>query len=250
MRTLWVSTLGTGQSYIPGSGNGAVLKLLYTWAGEQVAQTDTCLLNATVPRTETFAYDQLVRLTTAGRPVNNFAATGGAFNARSYGYDGPGNRTSEAREDCGYALTYGNSSHPDQLTRQASSCTSSILRHDYAYDSDGRVTAKTWENDSSGSPAYRLNFNYGASDSTSGGALDTVFKAVNVNGAFYNYYYDSSNKRRLKVNPRAPATNSSMTRGTSSLWTRGTTRLSAPASSPRTSTCGWEGGRSFSFEES
>ncbi len=208
LKALWVSTLPTGQNFSPGSGNGAIEKMSYTFQADQVKQIDTCLLDATVPRTEIYGpdslpgYDQLLRLTNAGRwPTGNFAATGGAFNSRSYGYSGRGNRISETREDCAYALTYGNATHPDQLTQQASSCPSSILSHRYAYDADGRVYLKTWENDSSQTPAYSINLSYGETDTASHGALDTVFKGVGVNGMAYDYFYDAQNRRRLKVYP-------------------------------------------------
>jgi uncharacterized protein RhaS with RHS repeats len=125
----------------------------------------------------------------------------GTFDSRSYGYDGRGNRTSQVNEDCSYTLTYGASSHPDELTQRASACTSAMLKHTYAYDLDGRVASKTWAQPLSGAPAYAMTFGAGETDSSSNGALDTVLKSVSVNGAVYNYFYDAFNRRRLKVYP-------------------------------------------------
>ena len=99
---------------------------------------------------------------------------------------------------------YGNSSHQDQLTQQASNCSGSMLEHSYAYDLDGRVATKTWPVDSSGDAGTILAFSSGDMGAASNSALDTVFKAVSVNGAVYNYYYDAFNRRRLKMYPAGP----------------------------------------------
>ena len=213
---IWVSGLTGSDTYSPGYANGSILKMNYKYSGDQVAQIDSCLLDATTPRTEVYGdavsgapgYDPLLRLILATRPAGNFTAVGGSFNSRAYGYDGRGNRTSETVDACApnaNVLTYGAAGHPDQLTNRSSGCASatppSILAHNYAYDLDGRVRAKSWENDSSGNPAYALSFAYGETDGSSGGALDTVFKGVSVNGAVYNYFYDALNRRRMKVYP-------------------------------------------------
>jgi len=213
---IWVSGLADSDTYRPGYANGSILKMNYKYSGDQVAQIDSCLLDATTPRTEVYGdavtgapgYDPLQRLILATRPAGNFAAAGGSFSSRAYGYDGRGNRTSETVDACApnaNVLTYGAAGHPDQLTRRSSGCASatppSILAHNYSYDLDGRVSGKTWENDSSGNPAHALSFAYGETDGSSGGALDTVFKGVSVNGAAYNYFYDALNRRRMKVYP-------------------------------------------------
>ncbi|WP_338270610.1 hypothetical protein, partial [Corallococcus caeni] len=36
VRALWVSTLASGTNFTPGSGNGAVLKQVYTWQADQL----------------------------------------------------------------------------------------------------------------------------------------------------------------------------------------------------------------------
>jgi RHS repeat-associated protein len=200
VRALWVST----GNFTAGSGNGATYKRTYTWKADQLSEDDTCLLGATTARTVNYAYDQLLRVTTGSRPSGNFGATGGAIGARSYTYDGRGNRTGETREDCAYADTYASSTHPDQLTRQASTCTGYVLAHSYTYDADGRVATKSWPVDSSGDAGTVFALSSGDLGAGSNGALDTVFKAVSVNGAVYNYYYDGLNRRRLKVYPAGP----------------------------------------------
>jgi len=215
LKGLWVSSWETSADYVPGWASGSILKMNYTYAGDQVTQIDSCLLDATTARIERFkddsnnpGYDPLLRLILATRPSGNFAAAGGSFNSRAFGYDGRGNRTTETLDACApnpNVLTYGAAGHPDQLTRRGSGCANatppSILAHSYSYDLDGRVYAKSWENDSSGVAAYALSFAYGETDGTSGGALDTVFKGVSVNGAVYNYFYDALNRRRMKVYP-------------------------------------------------
>ena len=200
VRALWVST----GNFSPGTGNGATYKRTYTWKGDQLKQEDTCLLGATTASTVTYAYDQLLRVTNAGRPGGNFAAAGGSIGSRAYGLNGRGNRTSETREDCSYPPTYGQSAFPDRLTRQASACSGAILKYDYAYDRDGRVSSKKWPVDSSGDAGTVMSFASGGNGSGTNGALDTVFKSVSVNGAVYNYYYDALNRRRLKVYPAGP----------------------------------------------
>jgi RHS repeat-associated protein len=200
VRALWVST----GNFSPGTGNGATYKRTYTWQGDQLKQEDTCLLGATTASTVTYAYDQLLRLTSAGRPGGNFAAAGGSIGTRAYGFDGRGNRTSETREDCSYSPTYGQSGFPDRLTRQASSCAGAILKYDYAYDRDGRVSSKKWPLDSTGDAGTAMLLASGGTASGTNGALDTVFKSATINGAVYNYYYDALNRRRLKVYPAGP----------------------------------------------
>ncbi len=198
------SSMGAG-TYTPGSANGSILKMNYTYSGDQVTRVDTCVLDATTPRTESYGYDQLVRSTSGLQP--NFAAVGGSFSSRNYDYDGRGNRTTETLDACApnaNVLTYA-TGHPDQLTRRTSGCTNatppSSLSHGYVYDRDGRVSVKNWENDSSGTPGYALSFTYAEAQAASGGAQDSVFKAVSVNGPLYNYFYDAFRRRRVKVYP-------------------------------------------------
>jgi hypothetical protein len=39
----------------------------------------------------------------------------------------------------------------------------------------------------------------------SNGGLETVYKSISVNGATYGYFYDASNRRRLKTYPAGPS---------------------------------------------
>lgn len=142
--------------------------------------------------TASYVYDSSLRVTSANQ---------GTAGYRSYGYDGRGNRTSETREDCAYSLTYARPGRPDQLTRVSSQCSSSLLAVDYDYDADGRVASKTWPVDSSGASSTAMAFASGLTDGMSLGALDSVYKALSVNGAVYSYFFDASNRRRLKVYP-------------------------------------------------
>ncbi|MFP2926780.1 RHS repeat-associated core domain-containing protein [Pyxidicoccus sp. 3LG] len=201
MRGLWVSSSIT----VPA---GDIYKRTYTWAADQVARVDTCLLGATVPRTEAYAYDGMLRLTSASRPSGNFAASGGAFSSQNYQYDGRGNRTGLTNGSCQNAsaqvmsLQYGATPRVDQLVSVASSCDSES-ETGYAFDADGRVSQMA---ESGGRLGGRtLDFSYGASGGTGGAvgssASDTVFKSVLVNGVAYNYFFDAFNRRRLKVYP-------------------------------------------------
>ena len=181
-----------------GAGIGDIYKLTYTWNADQVVRTDTCLLGATTPRTETYSYDRTLRLTGAGRPAGNFAATGGAFDSRVYGYDGRGNRTTMSADGAAYSLDYAASPRRDRLMGWSSSATGSLLGYSLEYDADGRVAGKEGARQMDGQPAYVMGFTYGPSV---GVATETVFRAVNVNGAFYNYYYDALGRRRAKSYP-------------------------------------------------
>ena len=236
IRALWVST-GT---FSAGSGNGATYKRTYSWQADQLHEEDTCLLGATTPRTVVYAYDQLLRVTTGSS--SNFATSGGAFGSRSYTYDGRGNRTGESHEDCSYTDTYGSTSHPDQLTKQASSCSNAILKHSYSYDADGRVATKTWPVDSSGDAGTVIIFSSGDLGAASNGALDTVFKSVSVNGAVYNYYYDAFNRRRLKVYPAGPLDEAFHDRVNEMLVDQGNDSVTSPTWFP-TDEYVWLGGR-------
>lgn len=194
LRSLRVSS----GSFSPGSGSGDIYQRGYTWTGDQVARLDTCLLGATTPRTETYAYDRTLRLVGAGRPTGNFEATGGAFESRTYQYDGRGNRTQLEEDGFIYDLPAGTAPAVDQLTGWGSSASGSLLKYTLSHDEDGRVTQKRWAATMSGGSVYTLGFEYGQ---TVGVATETVFRAVNVNGAYYNYFYDALGRRRLKSNP-------------------------------------------------
>jgi len=236
VRALWVST-GT---FSPGSGNGATYKRTFTWQGDQLKEEDTCLLGATTAKTVTYAYDQLLRVATGSSTT--FGNSGGAFGTRSYTYDGRGNRTGETHEDCAYADTYGSSTRPDLLTRQSSSCSASLLSHSYAYDADGRVSTKTWPVDSSGDAGTVFALASGDLGAASNGALDSVFKAVSVNGAAYNYYYDAFNRRRLKVYPAGPMDEAFQDLANELLVDQGNDSVTTPAWYP-TDEYVWLGGR-------
>jgi hypothetical protein len=77
--------------------------------------------------------------------------------------------------------------------------TGRLLGYSLAYDEEGRVKRKEGACKLDGQPAYVLSFEYGQ---PVGVATETVFRAVNVNGAFYNYYYyDAFGRRRAKSYP-------------------------------------------------
>ncbi|WP_395847605.1 RHS repeat-associated core domain-containing protein [Cystobacter fuscus] len=192
LRSLRVSS----GSVAMGAGTGDIYQRTYTWKADQVVRTDTCLLgqNAT-PMQETYAYDRTLRLTVAGRTAGNFSATGGAFGSRVYTYDRRGNRTAMTSEDANYFLNYATDSvgHKDRLMGWGSIAANSQLGYTLAYDVEGRVTRKADLGEDT-----TLAFEYGPSV---GVATESVFRAVEVDGAFYNYYYDALGRRRQKSYP-------------------------------------------------
>ncbi|WP_245591921.1 RHS repeat-associated core domain-containing protein [Cystobacter fuscus] len=191
LRSLRVSS----GSVAMGAGTGDIYQRTYTWKADQVVRTDTCLLgqNAT-PMQETYAYDRTLRLTGAGRTAGNFSATGGAFGSRAYTYDGRGNRTAMTSDGAAFSLNYAtDSGHKDRLVGWGSSAANSQLGYTLAYDAEGRVTRKADLGENT-----TLAFEYGQSV---GVATESVFRAVEVNGAFYNYYYDGLGRRRQKSYP-------------------------------------------------
>jgi RHS repeat-associated protein len=239
LRGLWVSS----GSQAPGVATGDIYKRTYTWKADQVASTDSCLLGATVPHTESYGYDALLRLTSASRPAGGMMAdVGGPFDTRTYGYDGRGNRTSQTTEDCAYNLTYGESGHPDELTQRADACSGSMLKHTYAYDRDGRVVSKAWAQKLDGSAPYSMTFGAGETDSSSNGALDTVLKSATVDGAVYNYFYDAFNRRRLKVYPTGATDEFFHSMSDELLIDRGLSSVISPSSFPIDEYI-WLGGR-------
>ncbi|NTX06554.1 RHS repeat-associated core domain-containing protein [Myxococcus sp. CA040A] len=199
LRSLRVSS----GAFTPGTGGGDIYKRTYTWKADQVARTDTCLLGATTARTELFDYDRALRLTSATRPSGNSDATGGTFYAQAYGYDRSGNRTSFAPSGLSSdLLVYGTGDAGARLLSTTPS-NDAFQRLGYTYDADGRVVRKQVGHYVSNQPAHVLELGYSSFDEAEehGSARDTVFRAVTVNGATYNYFYDALGRRRAKVNP-------------------------------------------------
>lgn len=185
LRALWVSSA-------PWNSTGDVYKRTYTWSGDQVSQTDTCLLGSSSGRTETFSYDALTRVTAAARPSGNFAMTGGTFDSRSYGYDQRGNRTTSSEDGCSLTMNYA-PVRLDHLGSLASSC--NARRFDFQRDRDGRVTSISGAQPTSGYAHFKWNrtFDYGGAQ----GGSEAVFKAVG--GFLYaNYFYDAFGRRTAK----------------------------------------------------
>lgn len=229
IRALWVSTLASGASWVPGAGNGAVLRQSYVWSADQLKSSTSCLLGAeifTSPSPQ-YTYDRMLRLTSATAIAQS---PGVPFSSRTFGYDGRGNRIAEAGEANGWTLTYGAApAHPDWLTQRASQQTGSWISYGYNYDADGRVTQKRWPNDASGTPVHTVDFTPGA---WAQGGNDTVFRTANVQGASYSYYYDAANRRRVKVYPTGAADEYFYDTGHSLLVDVGNDSLQSPGAHP------------------
>ncbi|MFP2928433.1 RHS repeat-associated core domain-containing protein [Pyxidicoccus sp. 3LG] len=197
LRSLRVSS----GAFTPGLGSGDVYERTYTWKADQVVRTDTCLMGASVPRTELYAYDRTLRLTGATRPHGNTEQTGGAFQSQLFEYDRRGNRTSLKEGSRDVTSVYGTGTSLDQLL-------SMTPQHDalqvtsYAYDADGRGVRKESGRYSSGEAANVLDMSYGpAGASGRGSARESVFRTASVNGLTYQYFYDAFGRRRAKLHP-------------------------------------------------
>jgi len=187
LRALRVSS----GAFDPGVSNGHIYKRTYTWTADQVARIDTCVLDAGV-RTETFSYDQMLRLTSA----TGAGDAGGPFTSRTYAYDSRSNRIPDggmSEDGYGFTLEYASSARADQLTK-ATLGTSRIVTT-YSHDDDGRVNQLGFGDDGTGSPAVVTALSFGPDSNV---ATDTVFKSATVNGATYEYYFDAFGRRRAK----------------------------------------------------
>ncbi|WP_375759283.1 RHS repeat-associated core domain-containing protein [Corallococcus exercitus] len=194
------------DDFNPGStfNDGGIYKRTYTWNADQVARTDTCLLGATTPRTELFAYDRPLRLTSASRSAGNWDATGGAFVEQNFGYDRRGNRSqfSQFSSAYPYTLAYETGTRSDLLL-SVTPPSGQYKEVDFTYDADGRAVTKEMGHYTTGQPANLMEMGYGPFNTQDGqgAARESVFRAVRVNGLTYNYFYDALGRRRAKVNP-------------------------------------------------
>ncbi|QSQ11546.1 RHS repeat-associated core domain-containing protein [Myxococcus landrumensis] len=189
--------LVSSGSFAPSSGTGDIYKRFYTWKGDQIIRTDTCLLGATTPAIEEFTYDGLLRLSSATRPAGNLAATGGAFESRRYTYDGRGNRLTEEVDGQMHTLAHGTGGFVDRLAGRTGAGVNSVLNLQFTYDADGRAKEKLGAI-VDGVPTHKMEFTLGPS---ANGGNETVFRSVKVNGSTYEYFYDAFNRRRLKRYP-------------------------------------------------
>ncbi|QSQ11543.1 RHS repeat-associated core domain-containing protein [Myxococcus landrumus] len=189
--------LVSSGSFAPSSGTGDIYKRFYTWKGDQIIRTDTCLLGATTPAIEEFTYDGLLRLSSATRPAGNLAATGGAFESRRYTYDGRGNRLTEEVDGQMHTLAHGTGGFVDRLASRTGAGVNSVLNLQFTYDADGRAKEKLGAI-VDGVPMHKMEFTLGPS---ANGGNETVFRSVKVNGSTYEYFYDAFNRRRLKRYP-------------------------------------------------
>ena len=112
--------------------------------------------------------------------------------------------------------------------------------YSFTFDADGRVTQKTGPTDSSGLPASITSYAPGPSAS---GANDTVFRAVTVQGAAYNYFYDGLNRRRLKSYPTGISDEYFYDLGHQLLVDQGNSSLATPVSNYPLDEYIWLGGR-------
>ncbi|WP_146210166.1 RHS repeat-associated core domain-containing protein [Vitiosangium sp. GDMCC 1.1324] len=217
-----------------GTGAGDIYQRTYTWKADQVVRTDTCLLGASAPRTESYGYDRTLRLT--GMQWSAESITGGY----GFGYDGRGNRTSMNIDGSSYNMSYAAAPRGDRLTGWSSSASNSLWGYTLAYDAEGRVTRKEGAKTLDGQPTYTLGFRYGQSV---GVATETVFRAVEVNGVFYNYYYDAQGRRRSKSYPGGTSDEFFHDMSSKMLVDRGSSSTTTPVAHYTQDDYVWLGGR-------
>ncbi|NNC03988.1 hypothetical protein HJC10_14175 [Corallococcus exiguus] len=194
------------DDFNPGStfNDGGIYKRTYTWNADQVVRTDTCVLGATTPMTELYAYDRTLRLTSASRPTGNWEATGGAFEQQTFGYDRRGNRTlfTQFNGTYPYSIAFDTGDRSDLLMSMTPP-SGQYTKTNFTYDADGRAVTRESGHYMSGQPANLMEFGYAPFNASEGqgAARASVFRAVRVNGLTYNYFYDALGRRRAKVNP-------------------------------------------------
>ncbi len=191
LKSLWVTRNGK-------SGAESLLKHSYVWRGDQVQETKTCVLESSgVPKTHSYGYDQIGRLTSVAAE-------------RTYPLDGRGRRISGSSSPFvteGSASFYYRYDQTDALSdrllerRQFVGTPGDVgdlgyNGRNYSWDIDGRVSSIT-------NAPYALSFNFSVDGQVAG--RDSVFRSVNVSrgpsNGYVNYFYDSRGRRRLKVYP-------------------------------------------------
>jgi RHS repeat-associated protein len=215
--------------FVSKTSPGDVYKATYSWRADQLVTESQCLLSTSPtdkPRTVNYAtasgdpnylhgFDAALQLVHASRPTaagSRFIDLGGAIGRRDYTYDALGNRTSATTDCWKFTGSYGDATRPDLLTSYTSvnngpnptgvtspACDASPFSMlNYTYDGDGRTLSIKSPNDSTGAPAVDIEFNAGVD---SHGAVGAVYKAISVNGATYEYWYDADGRRRAKMYP-------------------------------------------------
>ncbi|AEI68588.1 hypothetical protein [Corallococcus macrosporus] len=144
-----------------------------------------------------------------------------------------------------YAFAMASALAVDRLAEWGATASGSLLRYALAYDEDGRVTSQRWAHGVSGTPVFVQGFEYGVDESAQiGVATDTVFRAVNRNGAIYNYFYDAQGRRRrLKAYPGGTKDEYFNSAGHKLLTDRGNDGFSMAVGHHATDDYVWLGGR-------
>ena len=180
LRGIWVSSAA-------GPTKGDLLRRLYRWTGEHVAESQTCVLDDEKSSGRSYIFDGLAGL------VAESSNVGAAAFERSFDYSRRRNRVGERVDSCNFSLNYDTGRRADLLLeRSASTCGSSLIDHVYEYDRDGRMETHRWA-----AGTFELGFGYGAGT----GGLGAVYSSLKTPGGEYEYYYDALQRRRLKVNP-------------------------------------------------
>ncbi len=158
----------------------------------------TCLGNSDKPTNVTYNFSR-AKVTSTSRADGRFSTQGGTFN-----YGARGNRSSGSVNAPVVTFEYSDGGVADRLLATSSNEAAyggRGPRIEYSYDDEGRVLSQTWPKEASGLNSLGFEFAPGTVNGMANGGLDSVYKAVSVNGAVYSYFYDANNHRRLKVYP-------------------------------------------------
>ena len=169
----------------------------YNWNADQLAGQTTCLLAAESPVNETFAYDYLGQLEGGARPTGEFDVQGGPHAGLVYTYENATERSYESSSGDWWLNTYDSfGRNIAQKPRYGSLATvdSSWFRREFGYNFDGLIkhAVETRLPDGNAGRVFELDPNLG---------FGSVYQTMTINGGTYQYFYDASGRRRLKVYP-------------------------------------------------
>lgn len=179
---------------------GDAYKVYSTWSADQLVAESGCLLGESSPRTLTYAYDGTLQVTGG---TGNVWGQGPFFN-RNYTYTNGSDRDFAVEDNIGFKATYDSRRRMTDYSPKPTSCQtcldSSWRLRKYEWDDDGRMTLLRDTPMPSPTPAAARTLAMSPSDE-----YGAVYRAVSVNGATYQYYYDAQGRRRVKVYPTLTA---------------------------------------------
>jgi RHS repeat-associated protein len=185
-------------AFSPGSvgTGGNIYTKKYKWTADQLTEARACVLSGTGAQYEAYDYDSLLHLTFAGGSLGGTA--GNSYSRRDYVVDTSGQRSS-VKDDSAVTYNYSYDSH--KWLSSVKPLPDAGWYYGYTNFNDGSVRTKFTATDSSGGPGTVYDFINGPTAADAGAAPETVFRAVGINGAYYNYFYNANGHRRYKSYP-------------------------------------------------